>query len=236
MARGAGSASGLAAVALGGASRSSPARFSVLNMSGALMSGQLSSYPHQMRLGRTPEGQAVAGFGGIPLPSNVGGPTGLLVAAEPLRIYVGDRIAYESRAVWLFGVASDGSSYFSIEPEGSLFSPPSVNFSARMAISNRSYGTEARYDLGPALVESDGVLAYQASYTRDNKEVHLEPLPVRIVDRGMGRHYFYNALDEAPPREIKVPDRGALMLFTSLLPRKGTSSTRRGIATLHWIL
>lgn len=217
MARGEGPASDLAAVALGGDRRSSPARFSVLNTSGALMSGRLPSYPHQMRLGRTPEGEAVAGFGGIPLPSNVGGQGGLLLAAEPLRIHIGDHIAYESQAVWMFGVASDGSSYFSIEPEGSIFSPPAVDFSARMVISNRSYGTEVRHDLGAALVDSDGFLAYQASYTLGNKEVHLEPLPVRVVDRGMGRHYFYSTLGEASAREIQVPDRGRydIVHFTS---------------------
>ena len=217
MARGAGPASGLAAVVLGGASRSSPARFSVLDAAGSLMSGWLPSYPHRMSLGRTPEGEVVAGFGGIPVPNRAGGPGGLLMAADPLRIYVGDRIAYESRAVWMFGVASDGSSYFSIEPEGSVLFPPAVDSSARMAVFNRSYGTEARYDLGPALVDSDGFLAYQASYTGDNKEVHLEPLPVRRRDRGLGKHYFYSALGEAPPREIEIPDRGRydVALFVS---------------------
>lgn len=205
MARGEGPAWDLAAVTLGGARRSAPARFSVLDASGALMSGELSSYPYQMKLGRTPGGEVVAGFGGMAWPTNQGG---LLMQAEPLRIYVGDQIADEKRAVLMFGVASDGSSYFAIEPLGSLFSPPAIDYSALLAISNRSYGTEALHDLGAVLVDSDGFLAYRASYTADNQEVHLEPLPARHWDQGVGTHYFYDVRGEAPPREIQVPDRG----------------------------
>lgn len=205
MARGEGPAGDLAAVALGGAGRWAPARFSVLDAAGALVSGELGSFPYQMKLGRTPGGEVVAGFGGMALPANQ---SGLLLQAKPLRIYVSDQIADQERAVLMFGVASDGSSYFAIEPTGHLFSPPAIDYSAQLAISNRSYGTEARHDLGAALVDSDGFIAYQASYTPDNQEVHLEPLPVRNWDRGVGTHYFYDVRGEAPPREIQVPDRG----------------------------
>ena len=204
----------LAAVALGGATLSAPARFSVLDATGALMSGELVSYPYQIKLGRTPGGEVVAGFGGMALSTNW---AGLLLQAEPLRIYVSDQIADEKAQVLMFGVASDGSSWFAIEPMGSVFSPPSVEHSAQLTVLNRSHGTEARHDLGAALMDSDGFLAYRASYTPDNEEVHLEPLPVRSNDRGVGTHYFFSARGEAPPREIQIPDRGRydVVHFTS---------------------
>lgn len=208
MARGSGSASDLAVVALGGADRFAPARFSVLGASGALLSGELDGYPFQIQVGKTPNGGVVAGFGGMSLPAVMGGWGGLHLSARPLRIYADGAVAYERPAVLLFGVADDGSSHFFIEPEGDVFSGARDEFRARLVVSSRRHGTEARHDLGASLQDAEGFLAYRASYAAGGREVHLEPLTVRIVDKGMGTHYFYAARGESPPREIRVNDRG----------------------------
>ena len=186
-----------------------PARFSVLGPAGALISGALGRFPFQMKLGKTPNGEMVAGFGGMALRKRPEGRQAWLgAAAEPLRIYIGDYVVYEKRNVWLFGLASDGSSHFSIEPLGDDSSVLAGDLSARLMISNHNHGTEAHHDLGSMLADSEGFLTHVASYTPDNQEVHLEPLPVRTLDRGMGTHYFYDTAGEAPPREIQVPDHG----------------------------
>ncbi len=173
-------------------------RFSVLDQTGALHTGELPFIPYQRKLGKSPSGSVLAGFGGIALQPWL---TPLPAEGEPLRIFAGDTMIYENKHVWLFDVANDGSSYFFIEPLG-------TDFSSRLVISNLEQGTEMHHDLGTMLSGPEGELAYLASYTAGGKEVHLWPVPSGVLKEDVGMHYFFKTEANSPPRPIAVPDRG----------------------------
>lgn len=171
-------------------------RFSVLDETGALHTGELPFYPFRLKTGKRPNGPVLAGFGGINLQPYS---TILPAEGESVRIFMGDTTVYESNHAWLFDLASDGSSYFVIEPVGN-------ELSSRLTIVNLDKDTEIHHDLGSMLASPDGTLAYRASYTPDNEEVHLEPFTE--FTQGLGVHYFFKAQGKDPPRRILVPDRG----------------------------
>ena len=182
-------------------------RFSVVDQSGAVNSGVLPFLSFQTSLGKTPSGQAVTGFGGIRL----GNPnsTGLYAEGEPLRIYVDRDLVYERENVWLFDVATNGSSFSYIESLGS-------DYSSRLVIANLDRGTEAHHYLGTVFSHPENDLTYLASYTPNSEEVHLEPIS-RRYSKGLGTHYFFDVQGEGPSRSMSVPDRGLddHALFTS---------------------
>lgn len=207
MARGQGHAADLAIVAISefGGNARHPAqlstmhstRFSVLDQTGALHTGELPFHPLQIKIGKRPHGPVLAGFGGLdPAPSRMR----LTAEGEPARIFMDGAAVYENDHAWLLGVASDGSSYFVVEPLGS-------DLSSRLVIRNLDQGTEAHHELGTMLAAPEGGLAYHASYTPGNEEVHLEPAS-GPYSRGIGAHYFFKAEGKEPPRRISVPDRG----------------------------
>lgn len=173
-------------------------KFSVLNQSGAVHSGVLPFLSFQVGLGKTPQGQVVAGFGGILLanPNN----TGLYADGEPLRIYIDDRMVYEKERVWLFDVANDGSSYFFIESLGS-------DYSSRLVIADLEQGTETHHYLGTLFAHPEHDLTYLASYASGSEEVHLQPISARYT-KGLGTHYFFKAQGGGEARWIRVADTG----------------------------
>lgn len=173
-------------------------KFSVLNQSGAINSGELPFLSFQTKLGKTSRGQAVAGFGGIRLGSPDS--TELPPEGQPLRIYLGRDLVYQREHVWLFDVATDGSSFFHIESLGS-------DYSSRLVISNLEPGTETHHYLGTMFANPEQDLTYLASYTSSNEEVHLEPISSRY-SKGLGTHHFFNVDTEGFSRTLSVPERG----------------------------
>ena len=204
--RGAGSASELGIVTIAESGAPDPAtRFSVLDRTGALNKGELPFIPFQSKLGKRPYGEVITGFGGI---NARPGYTLLSPEGERLQIFFGDRLVHDREHVWLFDVATDGSSFFVIEPLGS-------ENASRVAISNLNQGTEIHHYIDTLLEDSDGTLAYLAAYTADSEEVYLQPASASTT--GIGVHYFFSAKEEVPPRKVLVPDRGLddLVVFTS---------------------
>lgn len=173
-----------------------PTRFSVLDATGALVFGELPFYPPQMKLGRKPSGPVIAGFGGLHMQPFR---TALPERGQPLRVFMGDAVIYENDNAWLFDIASDGSSYFVVEPLGS-------ERSSRLVISNLDQGVEFHHDLGTMFADEEGVLTYLASYTPDNRQVHFQP--ISEFDQGIGTHYFFSVEEDAPPHGIHMPRRG----------------------------
>ena len=234
MARGEGPAAGLAVVAIGGRAASAmriplpaltadeinafvesgladpyqepePTQYAVLNQSGAIASGTVPYRAFHTQLGVSPYGKVVLGFGGAANARNVG----LRGISQPLYIYVDDQLNYQSNNGWLFGVASDGSSYFSVESaQDDLSIEPQGGLSSRLVIGNLNNGTQGVHDLGAVLEDSDGFLAYQAAYTSSSQEVHLQPISSRSLADGPGLHYFFSASGEGSYRHVQVPDRG----------------------------
>jgi len=178
----------------------SGARFSVLDGSGVVYSGTLPFYPFQVQHGRTGLGNVVAGFGGI----NVRVPNSASLPLQgeglPFRVYRGAQPIYEKEEIWLFDVASDGSSFFYIQPLGS-------DWSSRLVVVNLDQGTEAHYDLGTIFAHPEQRLQYVAAYTANNEEVHLEPISQRY-SRGLGTHYFFSPKGDWPGRGIHAPNIG----------------------------
>ena len=199
---GGGAASGTAVVVMppraGG--YGSGARFSVLDGSGTLFSDTLPFYPFQVQHGRTGLENVVAGFGGI----NVRVPNSASLPLQgeglPFRIYRNAQLIYEKEDIWLFDVASDGSSFFYVEPLGS-------DFSSRLVVVNLDQGTEAHYDLGTIFAHPERRLRYVAAYKANNEEIHLEPISQRY-SRGLGTHYFFNSAGDWPGRSFHAPNIG----------------------------
>jgi len=172
-------------------------RFSVLDSSGAIHSGALPFLSYQAGLGRTRFGQVVSGFGGVRAnPESFG----LHHEGEPMKVYMDDRIIYERDQVWFFDIASDGSSFFFIEPLGN-------DYSSRLVIVNLEQGTETHHDLGTIFAHPDKDISYLASYTPSNAEVHLKPVSGRFSE-GLGTHYFFDARRGGSGRALRIPDGG----------------------------
>ena len=176
------------------------ARFSVVDESGVVHAGNLPFFPFQAQLGRTGLGEVIVAVGGIrvDVPDSASLPP--FGRGEPLRIYRDDQLIYEKDDVWLLDVASDGSSFFYVEPLGS-------DWSSRLVIVNLDRGTEAHYDLGTTFAHPEARLRYVASYTPSGEEVHLEPIS-RRYSLGLGTHYFFSTEGDWPGRGISVSDTG----------------------------
>ena len=110
MLAGRGAASGSAVVVV---RSETGARFSVVDGGGSLLAGTLPFRPHQFRLGRQQDGTPVVGLGDLRLNSKQFRP---VASPEPVRVYVGEQIAYDSDKAWDFLVAHDGSSFAVHEP------------------------------------------------------------------------------------------------------------------------
>lgn len=194
MTMGKGTAASLALLTIQG---NSETRFSILDQTGALISGILPFRSHQNKFGRGRNGTVVAGFGGMHLNPSW---SEFYDAREALRIYVDDQVVYENDDVWLFDVANNGASYFFIEPLG-------TDFSSRLVISNLEDGTETVHDLGKLFSTPTRRVAYRASYAIGSEEVYLRPDHFDFSE-GVGSHYFFPAKTGGEGRKITVPNTG----------------------------
>ena len=173
------------------------ARYSVVDYSGTLHSGELPFKPYHNMIGRRPDGTVVTGFGGIPLnPFR----TALHAAGSPLQVLANDDLLLRKENVWFFGVSSDGSSYFYIESLGS-------DYSSRLVVSNLDEGTEREFDLGKTFSTPEGIVPYLASYTPNGDEIHLRPVPA-LFSEGVGSHYFFPTRGPGEMREFHAQDSG----------------------------
>ena len=164
------------------------ARFAVLDGDGVVARGTLPFKPNQYRLGRRRDGTPLVALGELRLNAKVFRPED---TPEPVRVYLGDDVIYESDKVWDVVVAHDGSSFAVHEPLGDV---------SRLAIHNLALGTQSHFEL-----EFGSVDAYEHShapkYTLDGTEVMLEPVHADAWGVGV---YWFHPVDEGPVRRVTV--------------------------------
>ena len=168
---------------------SAGARFEVLDGNGTVFGDALPFVPHRLYVGRRGDGSVVAGVGDLRLNSRVYREPD---TPEPVRIYVGGQVAYETSKAWNFGVAGDGSSFWVHEPMAGAAS--------RLLVRNLDLGNETHFDLdtyyAPASAYDPG---YVARYATGTGEIVFE----NGGDHGRGLYRFYSVAGEEV-RAIRV--------------------------------
>lgn len=191
---GSGAARGLAMVVVGG---DNGARFSVLDETGALHAGELPFLPNHYYLGKREDGSILAGFGDLRLNSLVFREKD---TPEPVQIHLDGQLIDERDKVWEFGIASDGSSYWLIEPLGGR--------NSRLVVRNLDEGTERHHDLGGIYASNGYERPYGASYTPGYKELHVQPSDFNNLGSGKGLHYFFPITGGGKVRKVRIEETG----------------------------
>ena len=179
------------------------ARFSVLGAGGTLASGSLPFHPHIVELGVQPDGTPVFGLGDLRLNSGVFRERD---TAEPVRIWVGERVAYESDKAWDFLVAPDGSSFAVHEPL--------AGDGSRLVVNNLQTGEERHFDLGTRFTPfNDYEPSAAIRYSLDGSEIIF--YSSQTDASGLGTYWFYPT-GEGRVRRIEVEGgRGAVLASSS---------------------
>ena len=178
------------------------ARFSVLDGEGAALWDDLPFKPHNYALGRGSDGALVVGLGDLRLGSETFRP---MDSPEPLRIYAGGHVVYETAKAWDFAVARDGSSFAVHEPQGSGAS--------RLVVHDLELGTERHFDLGTRMTRLNAYsVDYALGYALDGREVVFTPAHADAL--GKGDHSFY-PVGEGRTRLVTVENSLSATLVSS---------------------
>ena len=179
------------------------AEFAVLDENGTLGSGRLDFRPHHFRIGRRSDGSVLVGFANLRLNSGVFRPPD---SDEPLRIYHGDHVVYETRKASDFDIASDGSSFFVLEP--------SPGRASRLVIRNMDDGTQKEIELGTKFASTNDFSPgeHMAVYSADSSEIMFTP--AHADARGVGTYWIY-PVGEGRARRISVQDSWGALLTSS---------------------
>ncbi|MCY3839199.1 MAG: hypothetical protein OXH09_11245 [Gammaproteobacteria bacterium] len=155
---GLGDAAGVAVYVL---SEGPGARFAVLDRAGTVFGNELPFDPNHYRLGKREDGSVVVALADLRLNSKEFRPEN---SPEPIRVYRDGQLIFEHDKVWQFGVASDGSSFYAIEPL--------AGEASRLIVRNLDDGREHHHDLGPEFNPFDGYeIPYVSFYSTDSGEV-----------------------------------------------------------------
>ena len=199
---GRGSSSDLAVVVL---PAGEAARFATLDADGILYAAELAFNPAQLRVARNRDGSVLTLLGErYTLEGLVG-----LPPLRPVRIFQDGELMYSNDGVWFFDLASDGSSFFVVEP---LAAETSM-----LIIRDLERGGERHYDVGAMLRLPPGgdSSAWWPRYTRDQRNVMLEP---SYEENTQGSHYFYPVRrGDGAVRRIRALDQPGVLwaLFAS---------------------
>ncbi len=168
------------------------ARFAVLDGGGTVFGGELPFDPNDYRIGKRADGTVVAGLADLRLNSKVFRPP---EAPEPVHIYRDGQLVYENDKAWRFGVASDGSSFYVIEPL--------AGEASRLVVRDLDAGEEHHYDLGIEFSSPDAYeVPYVSFYSTDGAEVMFWP-PQELEDTPRGDYWFYPT-DGRPARVVRI--------------------------------
>ena len=167
-------------------------RFAILDGQGTVFGGELPFDPNHYRVGKRTDGSVVAALADLRLNSRVFRPPH---APEPIRIYRDGQIVYENEKVWDFDVASDGSSFYVIEPL--------AGDASRLVVHNLDARQEHHYDLGAEFNPYDAYESpYVSLYSTTNTEVMFWP-PQELNDTPRGDYWFYPT-DGGGPRVVRI--------------------------------
>ena len=111
------------------------------------------------------------------------------------RVYLDGQIIYEHEQLWNFGVASDGSSFYVVEPL--------AGDTSRLVLRNLDTGEEHHFDLGRRMSYFDNHgRPYGVHYSSSMSEVVFAP-DQEIQDSPRGTYWFY-ADDGNGPRVVNI--------------------------------
>ncbi len=166
------------------------ARFAAVGRVGVLHSGELDFLPATFDLAKRSDGSVLMAFGDVER-TEPGRPSH--DTKWPVHIYLDGQPLIEHENIWQFGLASDGSSYYLVEPL--------AGDTSRLVIHNLDEGINRSYDLGEMATSSpEGALPFAIHYSLDNSELHLRP----TID-GVDTNYFYPVGGEHRSRhEVRV--------------------------------
>ena len=120
--------------------------YAVVGQDGVMFDGKLPFQPDRHAVGERADGGVVAGFG----------------REGNVQIFRDGQLAYELDNAWDFDVASDGSSFYVIEP---------LTGAARLVVRNLDLGEEHHYELDDSLVPFGPRRNFGTSYSTDFGEV-----------------------------------------------------------------
>ena len=159
---GGGAAHGTAAVVV--PDESGGSRFKILDEHGTLFEGELPFNPNKAYLGRGEDQSIVAAFGDIRLNSKKFRERD---TPEPVRIYRDGKLEYETAKARQFAVASNGSAFVTLEPEGDK----------RHVLKIRRFDPhlEREYSLGTLSLNMGNHVLYTVGFSNDWQDVELSP-------------------------------------------------------------
>ena len=178
------------------------ARFSIVDDEGTAFWDDVPFKPHNYGMGKQKDGTLVVALGDLRLGSKTFRP---MDSSEPLRVYVGEHVVYETAKAWDFAVARDGSSFAVHEPFG--------GGASRLVVHDLVAREERHFDLG---TDKSPTNAYEADhmldYTLDGREVVFRPAHADAM--GVG-HYAFYPVGEGRTRGITVENSWRAVLISS---------------------
>ena len=176
-------------------------RFLVRDRAGMLFGDDLPFHPRIYAIGKRADGGVLAVLGDMRIHDRVSQAPQLHGHA---RVYLDGQIIYEHEQLWNFGVASDGSSFYVVEPL--------AGETSRLVLRNLDAGEEHHFDLGRRMTYFDNHgRPYGMHYASSMSEVVLTP-DQEIENSPRGTYWFY-ANDGSGPRVVNIlsvdlPSRG----------------------------
>ena len=194
---------GAAAAALVVLPHGAGARFSVVDRDGAVAGGVVPFRPNHYQLGRRADGAPLVGLGALRRNSKrFRSPD----SSEPVRIYLGGKLIYESNKARGFLIARDASSFVVHEPSDAGAS--------RLVVRDLALGEERYIDLGTRATPTN---AYEGGpsiyYAMGGKEIAVY-LPASSDAGGLGTYWFY-PVGEGRPQRIAIEDVYSALVFSS---------------------
>ena len=168
------------------------ARFLIRDHLGTLFGDELPFVPSKYSIGRRADGRVVAVLGDMKVHDRDSQTPELHGHA---RVYWDGQVIYENEKLWDYGVASDGSSFFAIEPL--------AGDTSRLVLRNLNEMEEHHFDLGRKMTYfGNHGRTYGVYYSPSMSEVvfgHAQELN----DSPRGDYWFY-ANDGSGPRVVRI--------------------------------
>lgn len=167
-------------------------RFLVRDKAATLFGDDLPFHPQLYAIGKRADGGVLAVLGDMRIHDRESQAPQLHGHA---RVYLDGQIIYEHEQLWNFGVASDGSSFYVVEPL--------AGGTSRLVLHNLDSGEEHHFDLGRRMTYFDNHgRPYGVHYSSSMSEVVFAP-DQEIENSPRGTYWFY-AEDGSGPRVVNI--------------------------------
>ena len=193
MAPGWGAAAGTALVVV---THGPGAKFSVVDRDGAVFGDTVPFRPNQYRIGKQEDGTPLVGLGALRRSSNQFRPPD---SPEPVHIYWGGQLIYESNKAWNFLIARDASSFVVHEPSG--------GGASRLVVRDLARGEERHIDLGLTPTDVYGP-AFSIDYARGDQEIVVQQRDIPYDSDNDRKIYWFYPLGEGRTKRITIQPRG----------------------------